>query len=136
MWECPKCSERLENAFDTCWNCGTSSDGIEDPAFRRAERIFGEPGEIETTIDQPSREQSHAAIGSDGVGKPGGNRCRDCGVVVTFLGRISFVKRSDSKLARFLAAFTERDAADLEAFPISVFRCPNCRRLELYDLDD
>ena len=22
MWECPKCRERLEEQFTTCWNCG------------------------------------------------------------------------------------------------------------------
>jgi hypothetical protein len=37
MWECPKCHEKVEDSFDVCWNCGTSADGTEDPAFRRAD---------------------------------------------------------------------------------------------------
>ena len=34
MWDCPKCSERIEDTFEVCWNCGTSNDGHEDPDFR------------------------------------------------------------------------------------------------------
>jgi uncharacterized protein YbjQ (UPF0145 family) len=26
-WTCPKCSEIHETQFDSCWKCGTSSDG-------------------------------------------------------------------------------------------------------------
>ena len=27
MWKCKKCGEEIEDSFDTCWNCGTSSEG-------------------------------------------------------------------------------------------------------------
>lgn len=33
------------------------------------------------------------------------------------------------------ATLTDRDAANLESFPIDLFRCPSCGLLELYDLD-
>ena len=33
MWTCKKCKERLEDGFDTCWNCGTTISGSEDPDF-------------------------------------------------------------------------------------------------------
>jgi outer membrane protein assembly factor BamB len=33
MWQCAKCREQHEDSFRVCWNCGTSSDGIEDPHF-------------------------------------------------------------------------------------------------------
>jgi hypothetical protein len=33
MWTCKKCQERLEDSFETCWNCGTSRSGVEDPGF-------------------------------------------------------------------------------------------------------
>src|SRR6266540_991310 len=39
MWDCPKCREEVEDAFEACWNCGTSRDGTEDPTFRRAEEV-------------------------------------------------------------------------------------------------
>jgi hypothetical protein len=37
MWECRKCHERHEDSFETCWNCGTSKEGVEDPTFVRAD---------------------------------------------------------------------------------------------------
>lgn len=27
MWICNKCSEKIENEFDACWNCGAEKDG-------------------------------------------------------------------------------------------------------------
>lgn len=32
-WNCPKCSETVEDSFAVCWSCGTSQDGVEDPEF-------------------------------------------------------------------------------------------------------
>jgi hypothetical protein len=37
MWTCTKCQERIEDGFDTCWNCGTSRAGVEDPEFEAEE---------------------------------------------------------------------------------------------------
>jgi hypothetical protein len=34
MWQCTKCREEIEDSFDTCWACGTSRDGAEDPLFQ------------------------------------------------------------------------------------------------------
>jgi hypothetical protein len=36
MWTCAKCREEVEPAFDVCWKCGTSKEGVEDPAFGKA----------------------------------------------------------------------------------------------------
>ena len=36
MWRCSKCSESVEDNFDVCWNCGTSTEGVEDAAFDRS----------------------------------------------------------------------------------------------------
>lgn len=33
MWTCPKCAAKVDPSFDVCWQCGTTSDGIEDPTF-------------------------------------------------------------------------------------------------------
>jgi hypothetical protein len=27
MWKCKKCSEEIEDSFDSCWNCGVGKDG-------------------------------------------------------------------------------------------------------------
>ncbi len=33
MWLCGKCGETIEDeAFDTCWKCGTGRDGVAAPA--------------------------------------------------------------------------------------------------------
>ena len=37
MWTCNKCSEQPEDSWDVCWNCGTSSEGVENPTFKVAE---------------------------------------------------------------------------------------------------
>lgn len=34
-WACPRCQETVPDAFEVCWNCGTSREGIADPQFRR-----------------------------------------------------------------------------------------------------
>jgi hypothetical protein len=34
MWQCLKCHEEIEGTFDTCWACGTSRDGVENPLFK------------------------------------------------------------------------------------------------------
>lgn len=33
MWKCPNCEELIEDNFDTCWNCGTYTDGTLDTSF-------------------------------------------------------------------------------------------------------
>ena len=43
MWNCPRCSESVEESFSACWNCGTAEDGTSDPDFR--------PGAELTDID-------------------------------------------------------------------------------------
>ena len=51
MWKCVKCREQVDDEFEVCWNCGTSSEGIEDNEFKRAEDIRAE--ELETTPPLP-----------------------------------------------------------------------------------
>lgn len=46
MWNCPKCREELEDAFETCWRCGTDQSGklTEHPESfdrRRAQHLGG-----------------------------------------------------------------------------------------------
>jgi hypothetical protein len=37
MWTCPNCITKVDPSFDVCWNCGTTADGVLDPAFVRAD---------------------------------------------------------------------------------------------------
>ena len=32
-WKCSKCGESVPGSFETCWSCGTTVDGQEDPTF-------------------------------------------------------------------------------------------------------
>ncbi len=41
MWTCPKCETKVDPSFDVCWNCGTRSDGVEDPTFVKADDESG-----------------------------------------------------------------------------------------------
>ncbi|HEX8200919.1 MAG TPA: DUF2007 domain-containing protein, partial [Isosphaeraceae bacterium] len=37
MWTCPKCGTKVDPAFEVCWQCGTSADGVEDLKFVHAD---------------------------------------------------------------------------------------------------
>jgi len=37
MWVCPKCQTMVESSYEVCWSCGTTIDGVEDPAFTTAD---------------------------------------------------------------------------------------------------
>lgn len=37
MWTCPKCGAHVEPAFEVCWKCGTTAEGVEDPGFLTAD---------------------------------------------------------------------------------------------------
>jgi hypothetical protein len=37
MWTCSKCGTKVDPAFEVCWACGTSVDGVEDPTFSPAD---------------------------------------------------------------------------------------------------
>jgi hypothetical protein len=37
MWQCPRCQERVDDAFEVCWSCGTTPEGVEDPDFLTAD---------------------------------------------------------------------------------------------------
>jgi uncharacterized protein YbjQ (UPF0145 family) len=54
MWECTKCGERHEDSFDVCWNCGTASDGTEDPSFQLADSGLTVAPSAEHGVDGPA----------------------------------------------------------------------------------
>lgn len=150
MWRCTRCAERLEERFDACWNCGTSRGGVEDPSFRKADDIPAEgigdwpaspavspseasPDDVpDTAIRSADRELPPRA--SERVSARRVD-CKDCKIPMVSLGKIFFMRQSDSVWLGLIATLTERDASNLEPFPIDVYRCSGCCRLELYDLD-
>jgi hypothetical protein len=34
-WKCPNCQSDVQESFELCWNCGTSTEGVPDPEFGR-----------------------------------------------------------------------------------------------------
>jgi hypothetical protein len=55
MWNCPKCDSKVDEDFELCWNCGTSRDGEEDPAFVRAEDVAPDPSPLELKMPEGDR---------------------------------------------------------------------------------
>ena len=54
MWRCPTCRKEVDDSFEVCWACGTTSDGIEDPNFvtaDEADRIDDEVAEKKPKFD-------------------------------------------------------------------------------------
>jgi hypothetical protein len=43
MWKCPKCGESLKDAFEVCWSCGTTKEGVLDPHFLDPEAVSSAP---------------------------------------------------------------------------------------------
>ena len=39
MWKCPNCGEEIEEQFDTCWNCGTTQEGIKTKKIKKFTKI-------------------------------------------------------------------------------------------------
>jgi hypothetical protein len=51
MWTCTKCGTKVDPSFEICWQCGTSSDGVEDPTFVPADAEM--PNESPLDLDMP-----------------------------------------------------------------------------------
>ena len=51
MWQCPVCAESLEDSFDTCWKCGTSSTRHRDPAFRISEPATAQDQSLDSVAE-------------------------------------------------------------------------------------
>ncbi len=60
MWQCVKCSERVDDDFEVCWNCGTSREGVEDPGFKRAEQVGAQELESSAPLPAPALGESTA----------------------------------------------------------------------------
>ena len=46
MWNCTRCFEEIDEAFDVCWNCGTDRSGKIDESFETADAPTDEPIEV------------------------------------------------------------------------------------------
>jgi hypothetical protein len=65
MWSCPKCGTKVDPAYEVCWSCGTSPDGVEDPNFTPAD---AEPSKSPLDLDMPKGDEPlrDSAVGIEG----------------------------------------------------------------------
>ena len=129
MGQCLKCGERLEDGFDICWNCGTSRDGSEDPSFRKADDFPAERGVGPSDADAHPPELERRRSMPRSLEEPWSReiKCRACEVPLSPLGQIALMKKRNGFFWGLVAALSVREAANLETFPIDIFRCPKVR---------
>jgi hypothetical protein len=108
MWRCGKCGETVESSFDACWNCGTSKDGVEDPAFVRRAR------------------ERDSVVAEKPAGHPKPIACLRCNEELAHLGTKHFHEgRNWGVLGELGELFVKRDRFD-------VYACPRCGRVEFF----
>jgi len=117
MWQCVKCREELEDAFEVCWNCGTSRDGTEDPSFTKADDLPPEAyaNLIATTGSpiKPNKEESPIA-------------CPRCDRRLDYVGTKSFHEGTRfGALGDLGELFVNKERFD-------VYCCPRCGRVEFF----
>ena len=62
MWSCVKCEEKSQDGVLTCWNCGTTRDGTEDPSFRTVAERDVAPAEEPRYSDPIDAQLAHRFI--------------------------------------------------------------------------
>jgi len=105
-WKCKKCGERVENSLEVCWNCGTNSEGVEDPNFRK--------------VDDETKPLS------DGWGHDTPLTCLRCNQRMRFMGTKAF--HEGTRWGR-LGDWGEHLVNKLE---LEMFFCTQCGRVEFY----
>jgi DNA-directed RNA polymerase subunit RPC12/RpoP len=138
MWKCSKCGEEVEELFDVCWNCGTTSDGVEDPNFdkaRRARQLMSSSPELDIAAAHETEQREAMERSWKGEKR---RPCPDCGAP---LSRISLNGNApgeaggpDSGLA-YAAEPADRGwfrGAIPASGTIHALACPDCGRVLLF----
>jgi uncharacterized protein YbjQ (UPF0145 family) len=113
VWECKKCRERVENSFDVCWNCGTSRDGVEDPAFHKEDDAAPAVPESQAKAKPPAKKPRRAVpalivtTGNEVSGRP----------IASYLGIVrGVVVRSPGIMQGFLGGLKQIVGGNIEAY--------------------
>jgi predicted RNA-binding Zn-ribbon protein involved in translation (DUF1610 family) len=138
MWKCSKCGEEVEELFDVCWNCGTTSDGVEDVNFdkaRRARQLMSSAPEFDLGANLDA--EAHDSMERAWKGEKR-HPCPDCGAP---LGKIRVIDGSsgdaggtDNELC-YTAEQADRGwfrSAIPASGQINAFACPDCGRVLLF----
>ena len=120
MWKCAKCQERVEDSFEVCWNCGTSKDGIEDPAFRRAAEREAE------ALDTIGSTEAEAVQSDEPQENLNPITCARCQQNLDYVGTKRFHEGTNwGVLGELGELFLNREHFD-------VYVCPRCGRVEFF----
>ena len=109
MWECKKCRERINSAFEVCWNCGTSRDGTEDPSFRSEgdEPPPESPPPPPRPVRRPGARPLIVTTGNEVSGH----------AIAVYLGIVrGIVVRSPSIMQGFLGSIKQMVGGNIEAY--------------------
>ncbi|MDB5337699.1 MAG: hypothetical protein JWN70_3318 [Planctomycetaceae bacterium] len=113
MWQCVECQSDVEDNFEICWNCGTSSDGVLDPEFRSA-------------VDDV---EAHAE--NDEVDEQSSNTCLRCEVPLYYRGaaRLDIFRDKDTILGDVIEAVT---GVSVNTEWLYVYVCRQCGHVEFF----
>ena len=107
MWTCSKCGESVDDSLNTCWKCGTSSEGVEDPAFH-------------SVLERPGSAVRAEPIATNPVS------CPRCNRMLEYVGRKRFHEGTNwGFLGEIGELFVKREHFD-------VYVCPRCGRVEFF----
>jgi hypothetical protein len=138
MWKCSKCGEEVEELFDVCWNCGTTSDGVEDVNFdkaRRARQLMSSAPEFDLGANLDA--EAHDSMERAWKGEKR-HPCPDCGAP---LGKIRVTGGSSGDAGGADNALSyNAEQADRDWFrgtipaagEISALACTDCGRVVLF----
>jgi len=121
MWTCVKCGERHEEAFDTCWKCGTGRDGAPqpDPVIFPADAPVVQERPTPRTIfcQKCAAEIQPGFLHSPGVRPMGGFVSTDP------------VRWRNARAGEYPGFLPSANDVSL---PVMVYRCGDCGYLEFY----
>jgi len=138
MWKCSKCGEEVEELFDVCWNCGTTSDGVEDVNFdkaRRARQLMSSTPELDLAASLEDEQRDSMERAWKGEKR---QPCPDCGAP---LGKIRLTGGSSGDASgtdnglNYNAEQADRDwfrGAIPAMGEISALACTDCGRVVLF----
>lgn len=116
MWRCVECDAEVDDNFDLCWNCGTSSDGILDPDFRSVADDNSQTSD--ETSEETEVEQSS-------------NSCLRCDIPLHYRGvtRLDIFRDNDTLTGDLIEAVTGLSVNQKRLY---VYVCRQCGHVELF----
>jgi hypothetical protein len=129
MWPCKKCLVEVEDTFKACWKCGTSSEGVEDPAFS-----------TNTVMDRDAPEGlvEVGLKGQPGLPRPGGlarspakSTCAHCGSPHLVLGVKTGLSAEVGSIGLQYRGFVFRGTQ-----PIYADLCKSCGTIVRFHVDN